>query len=55
MLRNIASGLRSLFRKAQVDRELDEELGAFLEMAAQEKTKQGISREDALRAVRLTR
>jgi DNA-binding NtrC family response regulator len=27
-LRNITSGLRSLFRKNQVDRELDEELGA---------------------------
>jgi ABC-type antimicrobial peptide transport system permease subunit len=33
-LRNITSGLRSLFRKEQVDRELDEELGAYLEMAA---------------------
>jgi hypothetical protein len=31
-LRNITSGLRSLFRKNQVDRELDEELGAYLEM-----------------------
>jgi len=27
-LRNITSGLRSLFRKQQVDRELDEELRA---------------------------
>ena len=33
LLRNITSGLRSLFRKEQVDRELDEELGAYLEMA----------------------
>src|SRR5882724_5155525 len=55
LLRNITSGLRSLFRKGQVDRELNEELGAYLEMAAAEKMKQGMSRKDALRAVRLER
>jgi hypothetical protein len=54
-LRNIVTGLRSLFRKEQVDRELDEELGAYLEMAAAEKMKEGMSRKDALRAVRLER
>src|SRR5580693_10328702 len=52
-LRNIVTGLRSLFRKEQVNRELDEELGEYLEMAADEKMKQGMSRQDALRAVRL--
>jgi predicted permease len=52
-LRKITSGLRSLFRKEQVNRELDEELGEYLEMAADEKMKQGMSRQDALRAVRL--
>src|SRR5467141_4733675 len=55
LLRNIASGLRSLFRKGQVSQELDEELNGFLEMAADEKMKQGMSRKDALRAVRLER
>src|SRR5246127_629785 len=55
LLRNITSGLRSLFRKDQVDRELDEELGAYLEMEATEKMKQGMSRKDAVRAVRLER
>src|ERR1700747_992501 len=45
--------MRSLFRKAQLDRELDEELHAYLEMAAKEKVKEGMSRSDALRAVRL--
>ena len=55
VLRNIASGLRSLFRRKQVGRELDEELNGFLEMAAEEKMKQGMSRKDALRAVRLER
>jgi len=55
LLRNIASGLRSLFRKERAERELDEELSGFLEMAAEEKMKQGMSHKDALRAVRLER
>src|ERR1700723_1965492 len=55
LLRNIATGLRSLFRREQVDRELSEELGAYLEMEAAEKMKQGMSRNDALREVRLER
>src|SRR5882762_8846879 len=55
LLRNIAIGLRSLFRKEQVDRELDEELRAYQEMATEEKVKQGMSRKDAFRAVRLER
>src|SRR5271167_3429548 len=55
VLRNISSGLRSLFRRKQVGRELDEELNGFLEMAAEEKMKQSMSRKDALRAVRLER
>jgi predicted permease len=55
LLRNLGSGLRSIFRKEQVNRELDEELGEYLEMAADEKMKRGMSRQDALRAVRLER
>jgi putative ABC transport system permease protein len=54
-LRSIASGLRPLFRKKQVDRDLDEELNGFLEMATEEKMKQGMGRKHALRAVRLER
>src|SRR6516165_9363853 len=54
-LRNMTSGLRSLFRKEQVDRELDEELRAYQEMAAEEKIKDGMGRTEALRAVRLER
>jgi len=46
LLRNIATGLRSLFRREQVDRELNEELGAYLEMEAAEKMNQGMSRKD---------
>jgi len=55
LLRSIAGGLRSLFRKEQVSKELDEELNGFLELAAEEKMKQGMGRNDALRAVRLER
>src|SRR5882724_13223590 len=55
LFRNFAAGLRSLFRKNQVDRELDEELGAYLEMEAAEKMNLGMSRKDALREVRLER
>jgi hypothetical protein len=53
-LRNITSGLRSLFRKEQVDQELDEELRAYQDMAAEEKMKDGMTRKEALRAVRLS-
>src|SRR5216684_5750262 len=53
LLRNLLDGLRSLFGKERVIQELDEELKGFLEMAAEEKMKQGMSRKDALRAVRL--
>jgi putative ABC transport system permease protein len=55
LLRNIVSGLRSLFRKEQADRELDEELRGFLESAIEEKMKQGMSRREATREVRLER
>lgn len=55
LVRNITSGLRSLFRKKQVERELDEELHVFQEIATEDKMNQGMSRQDALRAVRLDR
>jgi predicted permease len=55
LLRNIAAGLRSLFRREQVDRELDEELGSYLEMEAADKMRQGVSHKEALREVRLER
>src|SRR5258707_11057876 len=55
LLRSLSDGLRSLFRKERVEGELDEELRSFLDMAAEEKMKEGMTREDALRAVRLER
>src|SRR5690348_14112921 len=51
--RKLGSGLRSLFRKEQVHRELDEEFGSYLEMAAEEKMRRGMSPGEARRAVRL--
>jgi putative ABC transport system permease protein len=55
LLRTIAAGLRSLLRREEVGRELDEELDEFLEMATEEKIRQGLSRRDALREVRFER
>jgi predicted permease len=55
LLRSLLEGFRSLFRKERVEQELGEELRGFLEMAAEEKIMQGMSRRDALRAVRLER
>src|SRR6266481_8414453 len=55
LLRSLSDGLRSLLGKERVEGELDEELRGFLEMAAEEKMKAGMSRKDALRAVRLER
>src|SRR5437016_14254447 len=55
LLRSLSHGLRSLFQKEQVNKELDEELNGFLKMAAEEKMKEGLTRKDALRAVRLER
>jgi hypothetical protein len=48
LLRSLSDGLRSLFRKERVGQALDEEQNGFLEMAAEEKMKQGMSRKDAL-------
>jgi predicted permease len=55
LLRSLSVGFRSLFRKERVEKELDEELRGFLEMAAEEKIKEGMNRKDALCAVRLER
>jgi macrolide transport system ATP-binding/permease protein len=55
LLRSLFDGLRALFRREHVSRELDEELHTFLEMAAEEKMRQGMSHKDAIRAVRLER
>jgi len=53
LLWSIAMGLRSMFRRERDSRELDEELNGFLEMAIQEKMGRGMTRAEAIRAVRL--
>jgi putative ABC transport system permease protein len=55
LLHTIGAGLQSLLRRKKTEQELDEELGAFLELAAEEKMKSGMSRKEALRQVRLER
>ena len=41
LLRNLAGGLRGLFRKAQVEREMDEELRGYLDAAMNERCAAG--------------
>ena len=50
---NLSAGLRSLFRKKRAEQELDDELRDFLDKAAAEKIRSGMSREAAVRAARL--
>jgi len=52
-LRRFLHGLRALFRKKQLNMELDEELRGFVEAAAEQKMKAGMTREQALRAARM--
>ncbi len=53
LLRNLVGGLRALLRKQRNEREMDEELRAYLDAAVNEKVRAGMSREDALRAARV--
>jgi putative ABC transport system permease protein len=53
LLRNLLGGLRGLFRKERVERELDEELRAYLGAAVIEKMRRGMSREEAQRTARI--
>jgi hypothetical protein len=49
-MNSMGMGLRSLFAKRRVERELDEELAGFLEAAAADKQRGGMSAEQARRA-----
>jgi len=53
LFKQIGGGLKTLLRRKRADVELDEEVRGYLEMAAEEKTRQGLSRKEAQRAVRL--
>jgi hypothetical protein len=49
-LRNLLQGLRSLFNRRSIDREMDEEIDDFLEASAQHNQRSGVSPEQARRA-----
>ena len=49
----IKSVLRTLFGKARLDRELDEELDSYMAMLADEKVRAGLSPAEATRQVRI--
>ena len=53
LLRSFFSGIKALFQKDQRSLEMDEELSNYLEAAAQEKMRSGMSYADALRASRV--
>jgi predicted permease len=51
--RNLTGGLRTLFHKKEVEQEMDEELRGYLDAAAKDKVRAGMSNEQALRAARV--
>jgi predicted permease len=51
--RRIISTFRSLFRKEELDRDLDEELASYLELLTAEKVRAGMNLAEAQRAARL--
>src|SRR5262245_40610697 len=53
LLNDVSYRLRSLFRRATVERELDDELRFHIEREAEEHERRGLSREDARRQARL--
>jgi putative ABC transport system permease protein len=52
LIKVIGGGLRALFRKQQLESELDEELRAYIESAVEQKMRAGMSREEAVREAR---
>jgi putative ABC transport system permease protein len=53
LLRRLTDGLRVLLGRQRSEREMDEELRAYLDAAVEERVRAGMSREDALRAARV--
>ena len=51
--RTVTRGLRTLFRRDDVERDLDDELQHYLEMATRENVRRGMSPDDAERAARV--
>jgi putative ABC transport system permease protein len=53
VFRRLVSGLRALLSRGRVERELDDELHAYLDAAVEQKIASGMSRDDAVREARL--
>jgi len=53
ILKKFVAGIKSLFKKEQLHRELDEEMQGFMEAAAERKMRSGMGREQALREARV--
>src|SRR6266568_3568857 len=52
LFRNIQLGMKMLFRREHLDRELNEELQGYLEASVQRRIRDGMSYKDALKAAR---
>ncbi|HTV55987.1 MAG TPA: permease prefix domain 1-containing protein [Terriglobia bacterium] len=52
-LRSLCMGFLALFRKEQLERDMDEELKGYLEAAVKDKIRSGMSPESALRSARV--
>ena len=52
ILKNLARGVRGLFRRESVEREMDEELREFLDASTADKLNRGMRPEEAVRAAR---
>ena len=53
VIKSLGNGVRALFRKQEAERELDDELRDYLERAAEQNKRAGMSREEAFRKARL--
>ena len=53
LLSNLMNGLRSLFHKSAIEREMDEELRDFVEASTAEKLSRGMTPDQAFRAARV--
>jgi len=53
-MRRLLAGLHSLLRRRQVEQDLDDELRAYLEAAVDQNLASGMSRDEAVRAARIS-